>query len=1105
MTTEEQHIPDASGEEGLSTPASAVPKAPLQQNIDRDARALRASIATELASSYLGSYAKERAAAMVAASPFRDHVNGYNGDSPLLALSFTLAVTQTAIATVLRKRLPASTQLFLSSRIAELGAYSIQDPRTPQVSAQYLGASKQHGYFFTPPEIATLIAETAIGDRTTIHKAIDPAAGCGALLGALLIVAAERGTTLHSVEAIENDPFTAALLKRLIEHLLRRLQSPTTFTCRVDDAIAMYGRCAFDIATYDCVVMNPPYGRIKFLKSTLTNAETRVSATRMSLEEQEHFWRGRSRQQVENFRNLAAEVGISKGPLDYQRIFIGVAQKLMTPDARCVFISPSTWLGDRDGLELRRKVLPQHHLESVRLFPENSGLFATVNQPTGVTCLAPGDSPRSVHVTIVGGRDLAANDEYSVDVDSLMTLDPELLRIPRVSHEQHDICEHLQRHSRLKDLSWIKNARGELDQTQGKGFLRVRPTALRLVRGDHIERFILRSPESSSLPGYVDAKTFRARYQKTPKYADLQRIRLAGRQCSYIQKGRRLSFAVVPPNVVLGNSCNYLTVYSPPVDEEDAIFALSVLLNSTVIEWYFRIYSSNNHVGNYEIDDFPVCLKDPDYIRSLAAAGRFLQRAYEGTATGGKIPSPIEDLADALVAWGYGLTKEETLVVFRAIDNARGCRVAGMVQHLYKNGVPRNVLNGVGWHQHVAPSLSELDQEIIRHVPQGGNWMDVPSSVPSQRLEQIRKMSEWRGIVRTTYYGRLRPDQPAYTIATYYNRPGNGTNIHPWADRTLTNREAARLQSFPDWYLFLGTDSTVRKQIGNAVPPLLAYAVASHLASYRQGKPAIDLFAGAGGLSLGLELAGWPVVAAVEYDKKIAATYCFNRACEREPSAGQDTTLLLPSDLSDVKQRKAAVKAIERKLNGHPLGAVVGGPPCQGFSHAGWRSKSDSRNNLAVFFLEVVEALKPSLVVMENVEGLLTFDKGRVIADLQEALTDLGFTVGEKPWFLRAEQYGVPQMRRRVFLVGTRGCPPPQPPPPVFEQCRGRREFTRSLELFASLPYPITVGEALDGLPALIDTRFPQNNGNHHRRGFNQWLKGLIPPADMLAGVQASE
>src|SRR5688572_12906421 len=79
---------------------------------------------------------------------------------------------------------------------------------------------------------------------------------------------------------------------------------------------------------------------------------------------------------------------------------------------------------------------------------------------------------------------------------------------------------------------------------------------------------------------------------------------------------------------------------------------------------------------------------------------------------------------------------------------------------------------------HFSPALSELDLTIARAVPPGGNWKNIPESVPSQRLKQIRESFAAGEGSRSTYYGRLRPDAPSYTISTYISRPGNGCHIH---------------------------------------------------------------------------------------------------------------------------------------------------------------------------------------------------------------------------------------------------------------------------------------------------------------------------------------
>jgi DNA (cytosine-5)-methyltransferase 1 len=382
----------------------------------------------------------------------------------------------------------------------------------------------------------------------------------------------------------------------------------------------------------------------------------------------------------------------------------------------------------------------------------------------------------------------------------------------------------------------------------------------------------------------------------------------------------------------------------------------------------------------------------------------------------------------------------------------------------------------MNWFNNEVPQLSALDKQIISHVPQGGNWQNIPVSVPSKRLEQIRKMTEERGVVRTTYYGRLNPAIPSYTISTYYNRPGNGTHIHPVLNRTITSREAARLQSFPDLYHFLGTEGAVRIQIGNAVPPLLAYHLGKQLQDYRHNGTCIDVFCGAGGLSLGLEWAGWDIVTAIDNNSSALATYRANRLSGTEE--------IIKADLHVMAELEECIASSKKKLDGRRLNLLVGGPPCQGFSHAGLRNHNDIRNNLAATYLKLAEQLAPSVFVLENVEGILSMNKGQVINDLIKSLEELGYTVSKPIWKLNAEEYGVPQMRRRVFLIASLATDfQVRIPSPLFNPCLGRRKTSNILKIDQHLPTPISVGEAF------LDLSY-NDDQNILRRDYADWING---------------
>lgn len=302
---------------------------------------------------------------------------------------------------------------------------------------------------------------------------------------------------------------------------------------------------------------------------------------------------------------------------------------------------------------------------------------------------------------------------------------------------------------------------------------------------------------------------------------------------------------------------------------------------------------------------------------------------------------------------------------------------------------------------HCAYSVSALDLRMISSIPPGGNWKNIPLSVPSKRLEQIRASGG-----RTTLYGRLQWNSPGYTITTYFNRPGNGCYIHPKEDRVITSLEAARIQSFPDHYQFFGSKTSRTKQIGNAVPPLLAYAVGRAIRKkHPELKTSVDLFSGAGGLTLGLKWAGFKTLVANDFFKEAGITY----------AANNPEVKFISGDITADKVQRQILQEVSA-AGGVDL--VVGGPPCQGFSNAGLRMIDDPRNLLYKNFVEIVRRCKPKVFVMENVEGLLSINKGKTFEEIKKTFELLGYDVtGRK---LLAANYAVPQRRKRVFIIGSR-------------------------------------------------------------------------------------
>jgi DNA-cytosine methyltransferase len=133
---------------------------------------------------------------------------------------------------------------------------------------------------------------------------------------------------------------------------------------------------------------------------------------------------------------------------------------------------------------------------------------------------------------------------------------------------------------------------------------------------------------------------------------------------------------------------------------------------------------------------------------------------------------------------------------------------------------------------HVCSATEEINLARASHVPEGGNWKDIPPELLPPRLYTCRMTDH------STTYARLRRDQPAFTITSLFGNITAGAFTHPTITRALTVREGARLQSFRDRFHFSGARNTQYRQIGNAVPPLLARAVAAHLLAIMRGERA---------------------------------------------------------------------------------------------------------------------------------------------------------------------------------------------------------------------------------------------------------------------------
>lgn len=753
------------------------------------------------------------------------------------------------------------------------------------------------------------------------------------------------------------------------------------------------------VGPFDIIVTNPPYKNLKAERDQFVDEEDYETTKK-------HY--------SELKRSASDHLQYSiNGILNIYKLFVEeIVEKYAASGSVISLLIPNTILSDKSCKRLRKRIIDTCKIIRIEIIREDSS-YVDAQQALCTLLLKKGCE----NSTFLINKDYCADKSNLAEISIRDVTAIEDCPIIAVNDSEYEFLKQLRKFPQLSSYKYIHNLRGELDLTQFREYISTDRTEFKLLRGKHISKYFINEADAQyAQPSFMDVCT-KSQYVARP--------RIACQQISNMLSDERINYAYIPENHILGNSCNFISV-DRNQDSIDLYYLLG-LLNSSIINWYFKISSSNNHVNNYEIDSFPIpnnpeyskliSKKVQEYLASkesalLAEIDNLVKAVYDIAPRGPPMQMTFDDLTirmcselkmmlpsvteDDCAAILSGKTDIKTILSTHPHNLSEvDYRASSALCEKYVRLSKDVVLN------HCSFKLSDLDLEMIKNVPQGGNWKDIPAGTvsKSKRLMQITQSGG-----RTTLYGRIDPDKPSYTISTYFSRPGNGTFVHPIHNRTITPREAARFQSFKDDYYFTGSKGKVSKQIGNAVPPLMAMQIAQKIIQETGLTATIGLFSGAGGLTVGFKEAGMKSVLETDFDIDACVTCKVNNP----------EIPVLCADITDESTKRAIIDcAFENEVD-----IICGGPPCQGFSMAGKRFVDDPRNQLFKHYAEVVRGVAPKIIVFENVEGLLSMSNGQTYSEIINLFGSLGYKIAGR--VLNSVNYGVPQKRKRVIVIGVR-------------------------------------------------------------------------------------
>lgn len=748
---------------------------------------------------------------------------------------------------------------------------------------------------------------------------------------------------------------------------------------------------------FDIVITNPPYKNLKAERSQFSSID--------DYNKTKEIYSNISKQ------SLKSHTFATTGVLNIYKLFVEeIIEKYTKEYAYISLLVPNSILTDKSCEKLRARIYSIAKITKIITIPENNSFIDAKQALCSINMIK---GQQTDNITIESN-----NKTYSHNVNNACNKTNAIILMEDSEIKMRD---RLNTFPKIKELPFIHNLRGELDLTVYKDdILSCQISDYPLIRGRNIDYYCLKNIIEYVNPNFLS---------KTAKKQFVQQERIACQQISNMAKERRLTFAYIPANMILGNSCNFISIDNNLFNID--IYFMLAILNSNLINWLFKLSSSNNHVNNYELAELPIPVNCKNKIKISELTKKFLEAqsdeilkeiekeiliAYEiqvaeedMTNNSNKtndlliknflndmaniIPNIDRDIATSIIT--KNITNDEFFIKYSSHIEKNNKKLIADIINKYQKLYNNEILN------HTTFKLSDLDLEMIKTIPQGGNWKDIAKET-MQKSKRLLRINETGG--RTTLYGRIDYNKPSYTITTYFNRPGNGTYVHPSHERVISVREACRFQSLPDNYYITGNKTQMLKQIGNAVPSILAYQIGLKIKNIAKCNKSVDLFCGLGGLTYGLKQAGIKSVISNDIEPAFCHTLKVNNP-EIYTYCG-DITL---------EETKKHIIEYAKKNNAD---IICGGPPCQGFSLAGFRADNDPRNQLFRDFVDLVKAINPKVIIFENVEGLLSYQNGETYRNILELFSELNYNTEGRT--LQTEEYGVPQKRKRVIIICTR-------------------------------------------------------------------------------------
>jgi len=331
---------------------------------------------------------------------------------------------------------------------------------------------------------------------------------------------------------------------------------------------------------FDVIISNPPYFLLKV---------NRKLGSDKNMSEYYNFLKKRINEEVKYFRKSGKYNLSIEGMLNYYKLSIEAILKICKKNGEIGIICPSTLFADLSSKKLRKYIILNNKLREIKYFPESTKIFDNITQSTVIFYLKKEGKTNNVNITV-------NSESFKITTGLIEKVFGQNYEIPYIDKIGWSILNKISNFNKIKEIKYIRNKRGELDLTLFKKYITKENTGWRLVRGKMISKDTIVEKNGE----YILINDFLKRKSKEYLKNDFKKERLICQQISNNGIKKRLQFVKCKKNDIIANSCNYLTVLEGNLDQ------IKDILNSYLLNWRFKITSSNNHINNYEIAELPL-------------------------------------------------------------------------------------------------------------------------------------------------------------------------------------------------------------------------------------------------------------------------------------------------------------------------------------------------------------------------------------------------------------------------------------------------------------------------------------------------------------------